>query len=840
MNENHAQLLLSRDAILGLHLATRDQADAPVQGIFASLDKVEEAFARGELALEATIEVRVQGKRVRTTVGRALVARCLPETGIPDAPLQRTSVHASLEALCVSQGLREATRASRALETLGLSIVAQGGLSLGMDDLAPAEGKKALVAEARAHVEGFAESVVKGTSSEYARSENSADAWADCTERVWKATTEPHPAQRHDLLFSLVNAQAAGKQEHLRRTLAMPKGMGKPDGYSVELPVVNSLGEGLSAHEHFFDARDIRATTVRTQGRRVRAAAIERRLYRALRGVKLVEDDCGSTDGLRVTAVVEVGRVVRTVRAQAEGLIAAESVRDRFGAVRLPRGARIEGEALDDVTEVRVRSPFMCRSRGGVCRVCSGGHAGVPRGQKVVEDDCGTSEGLRVREVVDVGRLVRPLRAQVEGLFAAEPVRDRFGTVRLPRGARIEGEALDEVTEVWVRWPFKCRSRGGVCRVCSGGRTGLEAARVLSAAAAVLPAETWFPKDIVRRAYEAGVNTRTAGRLAWHNVLADPERVGFRVLAGGGHISIVNAHDARLTERYAVYPDQFLHFADGAEVESGACVAEVVQQRMTLAVLPPGESAHVDLTELPSERGWAWTQTKPVRVWLRAIEGTPSWSPQPIEVGPRMSVKVENLALVQRGNCIAFGFGFRGDVITPPALTLLEALIEPSRTHVERAQLAPCDGIVHVDWARSRVWIAAGASKRLVRIRDLNTLEVQSGDWVACGDALTAGKPSPHDQLRVRGSEWLAASLAERLMREFGLERNATSLLHVGQLVRAMLSRVRVVRPQGTRLRKGVTVTREVWEAANVEASLRGRAPAVVVPVLTPLSVLGR
>ena len=34
-------------------------------------------------------------------------------------------------------------------------------------------------------------------------------------------------------------------------------------------------------------------------------------------------------------------------------------------------------------------------------------------------------------------------------------------------------------------------------------------------------------------------------------------------------------------------------------------------------------------------------------------------------------------------------------------------------------------------------------------------------------------------------------------------------------------------------------MTREVLEAANVDASARGRAPAVVVPVLTPLSVLG-
>lgn len=758
MNENHAQLLLSRDAILGLHLATRDQADAPVQRVFASLDKVEEAFGRGEIPLEATIEVRVQGKRVRTTVGRALVARCLPETGIPDVPLQRTSVHALLEALCVSHGLREAVRASRDLEALGLSIVAQGGLSLGMDDLAPAEGKKALVAEARARVEGFAESVAKGTSSDHVRSEDSADAWVECAERVWKATTEPQPAPRHDLLFSLVNAQAAGKQEHLRRTLAMPKGMWKPNGYSVELPAVSSLGEGLSAHEHFFDARNIRATTVRTQGRRLRAAAIERRLYRALRGVKPVEDDCGTTDGLRVTAAVEVGRVVRTVRAQAEGLI------------------------------------------------------------------------------------------------AAEPVCDRFGTVRLPRGARIEGAALDDVTEVWVRWPYACRSRGGVCRVCSGGRTGLEAARALSAAAAVLPAEFLFfvgsycGRPIPRR--DQGIRTRTAGLVTWHDVVAEPVEGGFRVIALGGHITIVNVLDARVTERYAVYPGQVLPFADGAQVEFGACVVDDIPwQRPTLAMLPPDACARLDFDGLVLDSSTdssgsfsAYIRTpKPVHVWLRAVDGNPSWSPQRIELVPRATLVVPDQGLVRRGDVIAWTHP-EGRVLTDsdPSLTSLEALVEPAVAPVDRAIFAPRDGIVHVDRARSCAWITTGASKRAVRIHDLARLEVQTGDWVVRGDAIAAGKPSPHDQLRVRGSEWLAASLAERLMREFGLERDATSLLHVGQLVRAMLSRVRVVRPQGTRLRKGATVTREVLEAANVEASLRGRAPAVVMPVLTPLSVLGR
>ena len=70
----------SQDIVLGLYYMTRERAFAKGEGkVFASPDEVRAAYDQGEVDLQAKVWVRMDGKRVETTVGRVLLYEIVPK-----------------------------------------------------------------------------------------------------------------------------------------------------------------------------------------------------------------------------------------------------------------------------------------------------------------------------------------------------------------------------------------------------------------------------------------------------------------------------------------------------------------------------------------------------------------------------------------------------------------------------------------------------------------------------------------------------------------------------------------------------------------------------------------
>src|SRR5262249_49284361 len=70
----------SREAAFGLWYATRAEPAAPHAGVFPSTAAIDAAFAHGALDLHASVDVRIAGRRFRTTVGRVLLREALPSS----------------------------------------------------------------------------------------------------------------------------------------------------------------------------------------------------------------------------------------------------------------------------------------------------------------------------------------------------------------------------------------------------------------------------------------------------------------------------------------------------------------------------------------------------------------------------------------------------------------------------------------------------------------------------------------------------------------------------------------------------------------------------------------
>src|SRR5690606_35398818 len=104
---------------------------------------------------------------------------------------------------------------------------------------------------------------------------------------------------------------------------------------------------------------------------------LTRRLVDVAQDVVVTSEDCGTENGLMMTAIVEGGDVVEPLRERVLGRVVAEDVYapgDSDEPIVL-RGTLLDEKRvaeLDDasVQSVKVRSPITCEASHGVCAMC--------------------------------------------------------------------------------------------------------------------------------------------------------------------------------------------------------------------------------------------------------------------------------------------------------------------------------------------------------------------------------------------------------------------------------------------------------------------------------------
>ena len=92
----------------------------------------------------------------------------------------------------------------------------------------------------------------------------------------------------------------------------------------------------------------------------------------------------------------------------------------------------------------------------------------------VTEDDCGTTDGITARAIMEAGEVTVSLGARVLGRTAAQNVKNpSTGKVVVKAGELIEEEQVEaletaKVQEVRIRSALTCETRNGICGKCYG------------------------------------------------------------------------------------------------------------------------------------------------------------------------------------------------------------------------------------------------------------------------------------------------------------------------------------------------------------------------------------
>ena len=407
----------TQDVVLGLYYITRDSADAKGTGmIFADISEVHRAFETGAASLHARCKVRMdlaefdeqhvvqeRTELVTTTVGRALLSGLLPRGlsfGLINQVLNKRSISRLFDTCYRVAGLKETVIFADRLMYAGFQHATRAGVSIGVDDMVVPEDKARIIEAAEKQVKEIEEQYASGLVTTGERYNKVVDIWSHTNDQVAKAMMDKLGSQfvtgtaggavrqaSFNSIFMMADSGARGSAAQIRQLAGMRGLMAKPDGSIIETPITANFREGLNVLQYFISTHGARKGLADTALKTANSGYLTRRLVDVAQDLVVTEVDCGTTEGLLMTPIIEGGDVIQALGDRILGRVVAHDVtRPGDTEVVARAGTMIDEkwvEYLDEqgVDEVVVRSPITCEIRYGICASCYG--RDLARGHRV-------------------------------------------------------------------------------------------------------------------------------------------------------------------------------------------------------------------------------------------------------------------------------------------------------------------------------------------------------------------------------------------------------------------------------------------------------------------------
>ncbi|MFO7762435.1 MAG: DNA-directed RNA polymerase subunit beta' [Wenzhouxiangellaceae bacterium] len=398
----------TQDVVLGLYYMTRELAGAKGEGMnFSSTAEVHRAYSNKQLELQAAINVRVteyvpdeDGKlqpviqRYDSTVGRALLFEIAPKGmrfELFNQALKKKQISRLIDESYRSLGLKDTVVFADQLMYTGFANSTRAGVSIGLDDLQVPPEKKEILERAEAEVLDIQEQYSSGVVTSGERYNKVVDIWSRTNEAVAKAMMNRIGKEiRVDIhgneveqdsmnsIFIMADSGARGSAAQIRQLAGMRGLMAKPDGSIIETPITANFREGLNVLQYFISTHGARKGLADTALKTANSGYLTRRLVDVAQDLVVIENDCGTENGLEMLPIVEGGDVVEPLGERILGRVLAEDVYPADSdEVLCERGtlldeqwvATLEEHAID---RVLVRSPITCETRYGICGQCYG------------------------------------------------------------------------------------------------------------------------------------------------------------------------------------------------------------------------------------------------------------------------------------------------------------------------------------------------------------------------------------------------------------------------------------------------------------------------------------
>ncbi|MEK7384427.1 MAG: DNA-directed RNA polymerase subunit beta', partial [Elusimicrobiota bacterium] len=258
----------SQDIVLGCYYMTRERAFARGEGMrFASASELRAAHDHGAVDLQAAVECRVDGKRVKTTVGRVLLYEMVP-AGLPfdlvNKVMDKKALGFLIDSAYRQSGQKATVLLADQLRTLGYYHATRAGISIAIGDMQIPAKKQQFVDAAQKQVQEIENQYTEGLITDGERYNKVIDIWSRVaedlegelmneigTEVIKNEKGEERRMPSFNPVFIMADSGARGSRQQIKQLAGMRGLMAKPSGEIIETPITANFREGLSVLEYF-------------------------------------------------------------------------------------------------------------------------------------------------------------------------------------------------------------------------------------------------------------------------------------------------------------------------------------------------------------------------------------------------------------------------------------------------------------------------------------------------------------------------------------------------------------------------------------------------------------
>jgi DNA-directed RNA polymerase subunit beta' len=569
----------------------------------------------------------------------------------------------------------------------------------------------------------------------------------------------------------MVDSGARGNKQQVRQLAGLRGLMAKPSGDIIEKPILANFREGLSVLEYFISTHGARKGLADTALKTADSGYMTRKLVDVSQDVIIQEADCGTTNGIWVSAVFEGEDEVVKLGDRLVGRFACDDIVNPTNPKEFlikvneeideVKAKRIEAAGLE---RVRIRSVLTCESKHGVCVHCYGRNLATGAPVKL-----GEAVGIIAAQSIGEPGTQLTMRTFHIGGTAAQVFKipqikaKHDGVIRYNELRYVE---LEDGNNIVLNKNGSVSVLGENDRELENHNIVIGAVISFKDGSKIKKAETFVQWD----PYNVPILSEKAGKVKFHDIIEGVTMKQETDETTGQEAMVVIEHKEDLHPQITISDDHGEVVAN-YPIPSGAHIVVGQGDKIVAGTL---------MAKTPRKT----SKTKDITGGLpRVAELFEARHPKDASEISRIDGIVDFGASVRGKRCV---------------------LIKDAQTQAEEEHLIPI-------------------GKHVI---------VFKGDFVKKGQQLTEGPMDPHEILDVCGPQELQEHLVSEVQEVYRLQGVTINDKHIEIIVRQMLRKVRITEPGDTQFLWGEQIDKLEFEEENGRVEKKGGKPAEAAPVL--------
>jgi DNA-directed RNA polymerase subunit beta' len=392
-----------KDIVLGLYYLSADLDNEPGEGMrFSSMSEIHHAIHNNVISLHSKIKYRrnmmnVNGEMVKvmvdTTPGCLIIGELLPVNPnvsfkLVNKPMTKKDISSVIDMVYRHCGQKATVIFADKLMGLGFKYACKSGISFGMDDMIVPTTKFEHIDETRGEVKEFEQQYSDGLITYGEKYNKVIDAWSKCTDKVAGDMMKEISAgsankalpghMKFNSIYMMATSGARGSAAQIKQLAGMRGLMAKPSGEIIPTPIISNFREGLTVSEYFNSTHGARKGQSDTALKTANSGYLTRRLVDVAQDCIIIEDDCGTDEGVIIQSIIDGGEILVSLSEQILGRTAAIDTYHPLTNQIIVHAAEVINESILEIIEtagidsIKVRSVLKCKLEEGICAKCYG------------------------------------------------------------------------------------------------------------------------------------------------------------------------------------------------------------------------------------------------------------------------------------------------------------------------------------------------------------------------------------------------------------------------------------------------------------------------------------